>query len=163
MTLANRMEILIKPAIEAMGYDLVRAALFGDHDKTLQVMAERRDGRGMTVDDCAEISARVSAILDADDPIAGAYNLEVSSPGLDRPLVREKDYERFAGLEARIEMSRAVGGRKKFKGKVLGLEGALVKLRVGGAVVELPFADIDRAKLVPTDELPGSARQSLRS
>src|SRR3990170_1409421 len=95
---AQRIEGLIEPALTAMGYDLVRVAVQGGESrKTLQIMAERRDGAGMTVDDCADISRTISAVLDVEDPIAGAYTLEVSSPGIDRPLPRSKDYERFLG------------------------------------------------------------------
>src|SRR5712675_2493030 len=103
-----------------MGYRLVRVAVLGAGRATLQIMAERRDDASMTVDDCADISRSVSALLDVADPIAGAYTLEVSSPGIDRPLVRPEDYERFTGFEARIELARPVDGRKRFRGRLLG-------------------------------------------
>jgi ribosome maturation factor RimP len=107
----------------------------------------------MTVEDCAEISRAVSALLDVADPIAEAYLLEVSSPGIDRPLVRPEDYDRFAGLEARIDLSSPLDGRKRFRGRVLGRDGDHVRLAVEGDEVRLPFAAIARAKLVLNDEL----------
>src|SRR4051812_41161005 len=101
-----------------MGYRLVRVAVLGAGRTTLQIMAERRDDAPMTVDDCAAISRAVSALLDVADPIASAYTLEVSSPGIDRPLVRPEDYDRFAGFEARIELSQPVSGRKRLRGRL---------------------------------------------
>ena len=146
---------IIEPALEAMGYRVVRVAQTGTQRPTLQVMAERRDEAAMTVDDCAEISRSISALLDVADPIAGAYTLEVSSPGIDRPLVRPEDYDRFAGFEARIELAAPLDGRKRFQGRLLGCAEDHVRL-VGpgeGGEVRLPLAAIARAKLVLTDEL----------
>src|SRR5260221_6147755 len=120
-TVASRIENLLHPSLEAMGYGIVRVQFTGGQRPTLQVMAERLDGQGMSVDDCAEISRAVSAILDVADPINTAYHLEVSSPGIDRPLVRLADYSRFAGYHARIETDRLVEGRKRFKGGLLGV------------------------------------------
>jgi len=136
-----------------MGYRVVRVLLMGGRRATLQVMAERIDGQPMSVEDCAEISRTVSALLDVNDPIAGAYDLEVSSPGLDRPLLRREDYARFAGFEAKIELNRPVEGRRRFRGKLLGLEGDVVRLLVDAVPLALPIADVARAKLVITDEL----------
>lgn len=144
---------LIEPALNAMGYDLVRVQLSGGQDLRLQVMAERTDRENMTVDDCADISRNVSAILDVEDPIASAYTLEVSSPGIDRPLVRLADYDRFAGFEARVETAVAVDGRKRFRGKLLGVDGDDVRIDVDGNACAVPFETIHRAKLILTDEL----------
>ena len=137
----------ISPALEAMGYELVRVHLSGGQHPTLQIMAERRDGQAMTVDDCARISRDVSALLDVSDPIPTAYTLEVSSPGIDRPLVRRGDFERFAGLEAKLECEPAVAGRKRFRGIVRGLEGDEVVVEEEGAVLRIPFPSVKKAKL----------------
>ena len=148
-----RIEQLVTPSLEAMGYALVRVKIMGGAQPVLQVMAERRDDAAMSVDDCAEISRVLSALLDVEDPIAGAYTLEVSSPGIDRPLVRLADYARFAGFEARIELTRALDGRRRFRGRLLGVEGEQVRLRQDGGDVDLPFVDIASAKLVLTEDL----------
>jgi ribosome maturation factor RimP len=147
------METMLAPSLEAMGYSIVRIVFTGGRRATLQVMAERVDGVAMTVDDCAAISHSVSALLDVADPVADAYDLEVSSPGIDRPLVKAGDYQRFAGFEAKIELSAPHDGRKRFRGKLLGVEGEAVKLVVGEDAVLLPLALIQRAKLVLTNEL----------
>lgn len=149
---------LIRPSLEAMGYRLVRVAAGGGRRATLQVMAERVDDRPMSVEDCSEISHTVSALLDVADPIASAYVLEVSSPGIDRPLVRREDYERFAGFEAKLELSRPLAGRKRFRGRLLGLDGDSVRLDLGPDIVALPLAGIARAKLVLTDALLAATR-----
>jgi ribosome maturation factor RimP len=156
----NEIARLIEPSLEAMGYRLVRLMQTGGLKRpTLQVMAERRDDAAMTVDDCAAISRSVSALLDVSDPIAGAYLLEVSSPGIDRPLVRPEDYDRFAGFDARIELDEPVDGRKRFKGKLLGREGGAVRLVAETGEVRLPLAGITRAKLLLTDELIAFSQQ----
>jgi ribosome maturation factor RimP len=146
---------MIEPTLQAMGYALVRVALVGGAGRpTLQVMAERADNAAMSVDDCADISQAISAVLDVEDPIAGSYMLEVSSPGIDRPLVRKADYDRFAGFEARLETAEPIGGRKRFRGRLLGTGAETVKLKLDtGDEIELPLARIERAKLVLTDEL----------
>lgn len=156
----NEIARIIEPSLDAMGYRLVRIMLTGLRRPTLQVMAERRDDQPMTVDDCADISRSVSAMLDVADPIAGAYTLEISSPGLDRPLVRPEDYDRFAGFEARIELSAPLDGRKRFKGRLLGRDGEAVRLVGDGGELRLPLAAIARAKLVLTDDLLAQARQA---
>jgi ribosome maturation factor RimP len=152
-SLAEQVEILLTPTIEAMGFSLVRAALSGGQNPVLQIMAEPMDGRVMTVDHCADISRAVSAVLDVEDPIQSAYTLEVSSPGLDRPLVRLGDYDRFAGFEAKIEMKTLINGRKKFKGRVQGTDGTYVMLDADGEIVQLEHAAIAKAKLIVTDEM----------
>ncbi|WP_322097163.1 ribosome maturation factor RimP [Pelagibius sp. Alg239-R121] len=151
--LAARVEELIAPMIESMDYDIVRVRLGGDRRIVLQIMAERVDGAAMTVEDCADISRASAAILDVEDPISGAYELEVSSPGLDRPLTRLADFDRFAGFEAKVETSMLRDGRRRFSGRLLGVDGENVKLTVDGEEVVLPFDDIAKAKLVLTDEL----------
>ncbi len=152
---------MIEPSLDAMGYRLVRVALTSGRGPTLQVMAERADEAPMTVEDCAEISRSVSAILDVADPIAGAYTLEVSSPGIDRPLVRAEDYDRFSGFEARIELARPVDGRKRFRGRLLGTEEGEVRLATQAGETRLPLEAVVRAKLVLTDELLAAARSKL--
>lgn len=136
-----------------MGYDLVRLMLAGKRGLTLQIMAERKDRRDMTVDDCAEISRALSAILDVEDPIPGNYSLEVSSPGLERPLVRKDDFVRFAGQEAKIEADTMIDGRKRFKGRLQGIRGDDVLIAGDWGEAAVPLAAIVRAKLVLTDEL----------
>jgi ribosome maturation factor RimP len=149
-----RIETLIAPSLEAMGYRLVRVAVTGGRRAVvLQVMAERIDGRPMSVDDCTEVTHTVSALLDVADPIENAYVLEVSSPGIDRPLVRREDYERFRGHEAKLELATPIDGRRRLRGKLLGIEADRVRVNLGTEVVELPLASIQRAKLVLTDEL----------
>src|SRR5712691_3066354 len=142
-----------------MGYRVVRVALTSLRRPTLQVMAERRDEAPMTVDDCAQISRSVSALLDVEDPIASAYTLEVSSPGIDRPLVRPEDYDRFAGFEARIELSQPIEGRKRFRGRLLGRAEDGVRLAGEVGEVRLPLAAITKAKLVLTDDLIAHAQK----
>ena len=151
--IAGRIAALVCPTIEAMGYGLVRVQVQGRQRLRVQIMAERSDDVAMTVDDCAALSRAVSAVLDVDDPINGAYTLEVSSPGIDRPLVRLADYDRFAGFDARVELVRLIDGRRRFQGRLLGAAGDDVRIAVDGTELRLPFADIQRAKLVLTDEL----------
>ena len=153
MSLTDNIADMIGPSIEALGYELVRVTLAGSTRKVLQIMAEPQDGRIMSVEDCARVSRAVSAILDVEDPISGAYSLEVSSPGIDRPLTRPKDYDRFKGHEAKIETHEPVEGRKRFKGVLKGVEGDAVKIDSEGAVVALPLNQIAKAKLVLTDAL----------
>jgi ribosome maturation factor RimP len=156
----NEIARIIEPSLEAMGYRLVRLMQTGGLQRpTLQVMAERRDEAPMTVEDCAQISRSVSALLDVADPIAGAYLLEVSSPGIDRPLVRPEDYDRFAGFDARIELHDPLDGRKRFKGKLLGRAGEEVRLVAESGEVRLPLAAIARAKLILTDDLIALAQR----
>jgi ribosome maturation factor RimP len=157
MNPAARVERMIAPALGEMGYDLVRVRLLGGEPPRLQVMAERHDEAGMTVEDCAEISHALSALLDAEDPIDDSYLLEVSSPGVDRPLTRLRDFERFSGFEAKIELQRAVDGRRRFRGRLLGVEDESVLLRMDGQSVALSFSDIGDAKLVMTDDLLAAA------
>ena len=148
-------EILI-PVIEDMGFELVRLRLQGGKTATLQIMADRPDG-GINVDDCAEISTMVSATLDVEDPIEDKYNLEVSSPGIDRPLTRLKDFETFEGYDAKLETNQPIDGRKRFTGVLAGVEGddVLINIEVGGETqtIGLNFDWLSDAKLMLTDEL----------
>ncbi len=153
----NRIAQAIEPSLDAMGYRLVRVVITSGRRPTLQVMAERRDDEPMTVEDCTQISHSVSAILDVADPIAGAYMLEISSPGIDRPLVRAEDYDRFSGFEARIELARPIEGRKRFRGRLLGTAADNVRLATETGEVRLPLAEVARAKLVLTDDLIAAA------
>ena len=156
MELADRISEMVRPTVEALGYLLVRVQVSGRQRPRLQVMAERIDGRPMMVDDCAFLSRSLSALLDVEDPISTTYTLEVSSPGIERPLVKLADYDRFAGGEARIELVRLVGGRRRFRGRLLGTTGETIRLDVDGAEVKVHYHDIQRAKLVPTQDLsPG--------
>ncbi len=154
----RRIEEMIVPALTEMGFALVRVRLSGGARPTLQIMAERSEETGMTVEDCAAISHTVSAILDVEDPLSGAYTLEVSSPGIDRPLVRRRDFERFAGFEAKIETHGAIDGRRRFRGRLAGLEGDLVRLTTKDGDVVLPLDDVHQAKLVLTDDLLAAAQ-----
>lgn len=153
----QRIEEIIAPTLTEMGYVIVRLQIQGDRRPTLQIMAERADRKTMDVEDCAKISRAVSPLLDVDDPIDEAYSLEVSSPGVDRPLVRAEDFERFAGFEAKVEMSYLIDGRKRFTGRVVGLVDGNVQILVDGVAQDLPFEDIIKAKLVLTDDLLAAA------
>jgi ribosome maturation factor RimP len=153
----RRVEKMIEPALVDMGYELVRVQMFGLKRPTLQIMAERADGSPMNVDDCANISHAVSALLEVEDPIRDAYTLEVSSPGIDRPLVRPRDFERHTGYEARIEMQGLIDGRRRFQGRILGLADGIVRLDAKDGEIGLPIDDIQSAKLVMTDELLAAA------
>lgn len=153
MDVANRVEQLIGPAVNDLGFDIVRVQLSGTNSQQLQIMAEPLAGGGMTVDDCARISRTVSAVLDVEDPISGPYRLEVSSPGLDRPLVKIGDFERYAGFEAKVEVHQPINGRKRFRGRVMGVDGETVKVLVEDAEMEFPYSEIHRAKLIVTDDV----------
>ena len=153
---------LLDPVADSVGYELVRLRLMGGAEqRRLQIMAERplqEDGSGgdMNVEDCAKLSRAISEILDAADPISGEYTLEVSSPGVDRPLTRLKDFDTYAGLEVRIELDRVAEGRKRFKGELAGVEDGQVGLNLEGeddTTVYFPFDWIVDAKLVLTDQL----------
>ena len=145
---------MITPSLAGMGFRLVRVSFGGGGRPVLQIMAEPLDGTPMTVEHCAQVSRMVSALLDVEDPIPVAYLLEVTSPGIDRPLVDRDDYRRFAGFEARIELSRPQDGRKRFHGRINPVDETDHVTIIGetGAVA-LPFADIIKAKLILTDEL----------
>ena len=146
---------LIEPAVKAEGLELVRVKLMGGKsDPTLQVMAERPDTRQLTLDDCARLSRRLSELLDEADPIEEAYRLEVSSPGIDRPLTRLKDFQDWKGHEARISLREALDGRKQFTGDLIGVEGDTIRIEVQNiGEARLPFDKVHSAKLLMTDRL----------
>ena len=151
--ITEKVERLIEPAIEAMGFELVRVRLTGDQRRVLQVMAEPSETSTMTVDNCAAISRTISMLLDVEDPIPGEYVLEVSSPGIDRPLVKSKDFERFAGYEIKLEAARLIDGRRRFRGRLKGIVDGSVRLELESGEAEIAYTDIANANLVVTDDL----------
>jgi ribosome maturation factor RimP len=156
--LSARVAGIVEPVIEGLGYRLVRVRVSGSDGCTVQVMAERADGT-MTIEDCEICSRALSPVLDADDPVDRAYRLEVSSPGIDRPLVRQSDFVRYANNFVKIEMAVAVEGRKRFRGQLLGAEGNVARIRRDDtatgetADIMLPIEEMAEAKLVLTDAL----------
>ena len=147
---------LLDPVAESVGYEIVRLRLMGgEHARRLQIMAERPQDGDMNVEDCARLSRAISEIMDAADPIAGEYTLEVSSPGVDRPLTRLKDFATYEGYEARLELDRVAEGRKRFKGMLAGVEDDAVAIDLEGEeeTAMIPFAWITEAKLILTDQL----------
>ncbi|MEZ5733573.1 MAG: ribosome maturation factor RimP [Paracoccaceae bacterium] len=148
----RRMAEIVTPTIEGLGFELVRIRLMGGLTKTLQIMADRPDG-GIDVDDCARISTAISAVLDVEDPLEDAYTLEVSSPGIDRPLTRLKDFDVWADYEARIETEEMIDGRKRFKGMLRGTEDDEVLIEIDEGTIGLKFDWLADAKLILTDEL----------
>jgi len=148
----QRLASIVLPTIEGMGFELVRLRLMGGKRMTLQIMAERPDGT-IEIEDCARLSRALSAVLDVEDPIEGEYSLEVSSPGIDRPLTRLADFDRWRGYEARLETSELIEGRKRFKGILAGVEGVEVLVEIPEGTIGLDFDWLSDAKLVLTDEL----------
>lgn len=149
---ASHLEPVFEPVIEKAGFKLVRLRVMGGANKTLQVMAERADG-SMDVEGCATLSHILLDFIEAEDPIEGEYELEVSSPGIDRPLTRLMDFSRWAGHEAKIELTLPIEGRKRFRGTLLGLDGTDVMIRADNSDIKFPFRAIANAKLVLTDKL----------
>lgn len=148
-----RLARIVEPVIEGLGYRLVRVRMSSMNGATLQIMAEKPDGT-MTVADCETLSRDLSPTLDVEDPIDRDYNLEVSSPGIDRPLVRRTDFERWSGHDAKLELSRMLDGRKRFRGKLAGLDGDHVLVaNESGVIARLPIGDIAEARLTLSDEL----------
>ena len=159
--LAARLAAIAAPVLAGLGFRLVRIRVSGRDGCTVQIMAERPDG-SFTIEDCQLSSRTLSPAFDVEDPIPGTYRLELSSPGIDRPLARRTDFERYAGHEIKVEMATGIAGRKRFRGELLGAEGNGAKLRyeTRNAVTEtvlLPFDDIAEAKLVLTDALVAQA------
>jgi ribosome maturation factor RimP len=152
---AGQIAALIAAPLAALGFELVRVVLSGRHRRRLEVMIERVGGSSVNLDDCALASRSISALLDVEDPIAGAYDLEVGSPGIDRPLTRAQDFERFVDAPVRIELTAPQDGRKRFKGRLLGLApgGASARIKDDGQVIDLPLARIARARLAMSDAL----------
>jgi len=165
---AARVAAIADGVLGALGYRLVRVKVTNRDGGTVQIMAERPDGT-MTIDDCEVASRALSPVLDVDDPIAGAYRLEMSSPGIDRPLVRRSDFVRWAGHEVKVEMSVAVASRKRFRGELLGMEADAAVVRRSDAradeeaTVRLPVADIHDARLVLTDALIRAALTAAKA
>lgn len=152
--LEARIATAIGPTLEGLGYELVRVLVLGRERPTVQVMADRADGQMIAVEDCERITHAISAVLDVDDPLPGAWTLEVSSAGIDRPLTRPKDWARFAGHLARAEMMFPIEGRRRFTGTILGADATEARMRLeDGTEVTLPLVDVRRAKLMLTDEL----------
>jgi ribosome maturation factor RimP len=153
--LEGRIAEIIAAPLEAQGYELVRVQVMGTESPTVQIMADRADEAPFTLDDCTAVSHLLSAVLDVEDPISSAWTLEVSSAGIDRPLTRTKDFNRFAGFDAKVELAfPGPGGRKRFTGALLGADAEEVRLRTEtGETVTLKRADIRKAKLVLTDAL----------
>ena len=161
--IAASIAALIEPALEDLGFRLVRVQIQGREGQTVQIMAERGDGT-ISIEDCEAISRQLSPLLDAHDPLPGAYRLEISSPGIDRPLVRPSDFEDWAGYEAKVELREPVGGRKRFRGTLDGFEDGEVRMTVtldqlGTQVVGFPVDLVADARLLLTDEL---VREALR-
>jgi ribosome maturation factor RimP len=152
----RRLADIVGPVIEGMGFELVRIRLMGGKTRTLQIMADKPDG-GIDVDDCGEISTAVSLVLDVEDPVEDQYILEVSSPGIDRPLTRLKDFDTWSGWEARVETTELIDGRRRFKGTLAGTEGeeVLIEIEEGGEMltVGLKFDWLSDAKLILTEDL----------
>ncbi|KAJ57288.1 ribosome maturation protein RimP [Actibacterium mucosum KCTC 23349] len=148
----RRLAEIVQPVIEDMGYELVRIRLQGGNTPILQIMADKPDG-GIEVDDCADISTAVSAIMDVEDPIEENYTLEVSSPGIDRPLTRLKDFEAWDGYEAKLETAELIDGRRRFKGQLAGIEDDEVLIEISEGTIGLKFEWLSDAKLVLTDDL----------
>jgi ribosome maturation factor RimP len=154
LTLEAKLTAIVAPRLETMGFELVRVAVLGRDRPTVQVMADRADGGLITVEDCEQISRYLSSVFDVEDPIPGAWSLEISSAGIDRPLTRPKDWNRFAGHLAKVETLFPFDGRKRFSGIVLGADDKFGKLRLDdGTEATVPLRDIRRAKLVLTDAL----------
>ena len=160
MEVEDKVLDLIEPGITAMGFRLVKVNYFGGKQPRLQIMAERADGANVSVDNCADISRSISAVLDVDDPIAGAYALEVSSPGIDRPLVREEDFEKYAGFEIKAQTGQSIDGRKRFKGRLKGIREGIVSIEMDNTIFKLPYQDIHKAKLLLTDDLIAASQGS---
>jgi ribosome maturation factor RimP len=151
--LEEKLIALIEPAAADLGYRLVRVRVSGLRRKTLQIMAERVADGLMALEDCESLSRAISPVLDANDPIQGAYSLEVSSPGIDRPLVNLDDFTRFKGHHARVETSQMIDGRRRFKGPIVGVEGDAAVLQMEAGPVRIPFAWMASARLELTDAL----------
>ncbi len=154
----HHLQDMLEPTINNLGFDLVRILTIGNVNPTLQIMIERKDRQNMVVDDCATVSRAISAVLDEKDPISGKYTLEVSSPGLDRPLVNLENFIRFAGFEAKVETDIEIEKRKRFKGRIIRVENDNIILLMDDKEWSIPFSAVAKAKLLLTDELIAAAQ-----
>jgi ribosome maturation factor RimP len=159
--LDQRLAEIVRPVIEGMGFELVRLRYSGGKTPRLEIMAERPEG-GIEVDDCARISREVSAVLDVEDPIEDAYALEVGSPGIDRPLTREKDFAAYEGYDVKLETSELIDGRKRFRGVLGGVDAGEILLNIEEGTIGLQFDWLADAKLVLTDELIAEALKARK-
>ena len=148
----KRTQQLVEPLLTNQGYELVRLRLLGSKIKSLQIMAERLDG-AMTVGDCAKLSHSLSALLEVEDSVASEYSLEISSPGIDRPLTRIQHFERWIGFEATVELSEMLDGRKRFKGIIVRVVGSSIYLKTEMIEIKIDFRHIVKARLILTDAL----------
>jgi ribosome maturation factor RimP len=159
----ERLYDVVVPSAEAMGYRVVQINLKeANRSRVLQVLAERLSDGGMNIDDCEKLSKQLSAVLDVEDVVSGAYRLEISSPGIDRPLTRLRDYEDYKSFTAKIETHLPINGRRRFTGTLLGVAGEEITIQVDGQSHVLAFADIQAAKLVLTDELIKAHQQKYK-
>jgi ribosome maturation factor RimP len=149
---AEHIADLIEPTVEALGYELIRVSYGGGRKPTLQIMAEKPDGT-MGVDDCAKLSREISALMDVEDPLPDEYLLEVSSPGVDRPLTRPKDFKRWIGFDAKIELKDQIEGRRRYRGRLVSFENGTLSMYTDEGNISLNFDEISKAKLLLTDEL----------
>ena len=150
----HHLQDMLEPVISELGYETVRIITIGQANPTLQIMIDRLDGKDIVVEDCAKVSRKVSEVLDEKDPIKDQYNLEVSSPGLDRPLTKPEHFARFAGYEAKVETEELIENRKRFKGKIISIDGEnTIRFEMDGTEYAIPFDAVSKAKIVITDEL----------
>ncbi|MEE2932657.1 MAG: ribosome maturation factor RimP [Pseudomonadota bacterium] len=154
MSIENQLKALAKPSLSNLGYEIVRVRLRGGFGKrVLQIMIDRFDETPVSLEDCAIVSRQLSAVLDVEDPISGNYNLEISSPGIARPLVKERDFERFLGFTAKVELEKTIRGRKRFRGRLVGCDRGIVSIQTEQGEEELPISDIAAASLLLSDDL----------
>ena len=162
MEFVHRIEGMITPSLEALGFRLVSINYTAGKTPRLQIMAEHAETGRMNVEDCENVSRTISAVLDVEDPLVGAYALEISSPGIDRPLVELEDFEKFLGFDAKVEISKAVDGRKRFKGRLRTVKEGIVSIESKNEVFELAYQDIEKAKLLLSDELIAASEGLLK-
>ena len=154
MSIENQLKALAKPSLSNLGHEIVRVRLMGGFGKRiLQIMIDRSDETPVSLEDCAIVSRQLSAVLDVEDPISGNYNLEISSPGIARPLVKERDFERFLGFTAKVELEKTIRGRKRFRGRLVGCDRGIVSIQTEQGEEELPISDIAAASLLLSDDL----------
>ncbi len=153
----KQIQELIEGAVDDLDLEVVRVMIMGDRNKVLQIMLDRKDETALTIDDCSKASREISAILDVEDPLEGAYHLEVSSPGIDRPLTRLKDFKRFAGEKAKIELKTKIENRRRFSGDIKAVDGDKILIEVEGEILHVAFDDILKSKLIMSDALINAA------